>query len=140
MLVMSSLFAMSLVLIGVENPERFPPECYFEQSPEQLSIGVGSMVETQRQCPFHRLFMLGHEESGRSQNRISLPLAFAVGPRKCLGEHFARYEMKMVLAILPHRYNFQSAPNCGTELELGKFGLFITAFPKNGINLIIRRK
>ncbi len=123
-----------------KDPEQFSPERYFEESQDPTLIGVGSTVEIQRQCPFRRLFTPDTGETGRTKSKISLPLTFGEGARKCLGEHFARYEMKVVLAVLLHRFNFQIAPSCGAELELGKFGLFITTFPKNGIDLIIRRK
>ncbi len=67
------------------------------------------------------------------------PLSFGDGPRRCVGELFARDEMKVVLAILLRRFEFQVAPEFRAEPELKKFGLFISMFPRGGIRLCVRR-
>lgn len=65
------------------------------------------------------------------------PLSFGDGARKCLGEHFARYEMRVAIATLIHRFNFEGVPDFEAEPELGKFGLFISMYPKNGVHLFV---
>ena len=48
--------------------------------------------------------------------------------------------MKVALAILLHQVDFQVAPNFEADLELGKFGLFISMLPKGGVEMGISRR
>jgi cytochrome P450 len=119
------------------NPEQFHPERYLDL--EQATASVGSTLEEESpgKCPMKWVHALGKHSKGRTRAGICLPLTFGDGVRKCLGEHFAMYEMKVVLAVLLHRFNFQLAPNFELDLELGKFGLFISMFPQGGIDMIV---
>ena len=70
---------------------------------------------------------------------VHSPLTFGLGSRQCLGKHLAMYEMKAVLALLLNHFYFEPVPGKSTELELGKFGLFLSAFPQQGVTLKLRR-
>jgi cytochrome P450 len=105
-----------------DNPQSFRPERYAE----------GSTPPTAR-CPFSRLI-----RSGKNQEGIHWPLAFGDGPRRCLGEALAMAQMLAVLALLLHRFEFCLASDFLPEVELGKFGLFISMVPKDGVRLQIR--
>lgn len=84
-------------------------------------------------CPMH-----GRQESReRSDVDTPLPLSFGDGARRCLGEAFALYEMTVVLAVLLHRFRFRISAADPVEIELGKFGLFISMLPKQGVTLQI---
>ena len=48
--------------------------------------------------------------------------------------------MKIVLAPLLSYFEFQAAPNFEYDPELGKFGFFISMFPKGGVEMVIRRR
>jgi hypothetical protein len=50
----------------------------------------------------------------------------------------AMAQMLSVLALLLHRFEFQLAAGFAPEVELGKFGLFISMVPKDGVHLQIR--
>ncbi len=121
-----------------EQPEKFYPERYLDNEEKIVPVGMALATESQRQCPFKR-FLPSHQEdnSRRTKAGVYLPLTFGDGARKCLGEHFAMYEMKVALAVLLYNFNFQVAPNFEAELELGKFGLFLTTLPKDGVKLVI---
>lgn len=124
-----------------DRAEQFHPERYLDNQPTMLSVGVATATQSQSQCPFKRFFTLDREDSSKNTKAgVYLPLTFGDGARKCLGEHFAMYEMKVALAVLLYRFDFQVAPNFEAELELGKFGLFLTTFPKEGVEMVISRR
>jgi cytochrome P450 len=110
------------------EPNQFRPERYLDR--DLATVDTPSSGT----CPMQWLRDLGNRAAP------CLPLAFGDGARKCLGEHFARYEMKVAIAMLVHRFDFQVAANFEIEPELGKFGLFISMFPKGGVELVIRHR
>ena len=122
------------------QPNQFRPERYLDSSAD-LS-GQATEHSSERRCPFHKLGVSfnGKWNGQPNQNAASVrkPLTFGDGARKCLGEHFALYEMKVALATLLYRFDFQTLPNVDAELELGKFGLFLSTFPKEGVEMMIR--
>ncbi|MBW4617074.1 MAG: cytochrome P450 [Desmonostoc vinosum HA7617-LM4] len=128
------------------NPEHFNPDRYLDT--EGVPALAGAVVTTKestplsfsQECPVKWLHSLAKHDKGRTKAGVCLPLTFGDGARKCLGEHFAMYEMKVALAVLLYRFNLQVAPNFEADLELGKFGLFISMFPKTGIELIVSRR
>lgn len=117
------------------DAQAFRPERYAghstpstDSTPEEpLRSGSGS------RCPFSRLI-----HSGKTSAGIHWPLAFGDGPRRCLGEALAMAQMISVLALLLHRFEFRLAPGFAPAVELGKFGLFISMVPKDGVHLQIR--
>lgn len=120
------------------HPERYLNPEFFLTHNQENSPKVAS---SQTKCPFSKLwkpFKDGrHHQSLKSTNCIHPPLTFGAGARKCLGEHFAMYEMKVVLATLLYHFNFQEVPSFEVELELGKFGLFLSTFLKDGVELLV---
>ena len=122
-----------------EKAEEFHPERYLET--ELATIATASSSEVQSECPLKR-FLPSHRQNlpSRTKAGIHLPLTFGDGARKCLAEHFAMYEMKVVLATMLYHFDFQPAANFEAELELGKFGLFLSTFPKNGIKVKINTR
>ena len=108
-----------------ESPEKFSPERYFHK-----------VQETAKSCPLRHLFSPDKDLKAQKAD-IHEPLTFGDGARKCLGKYFAMYEMKVALAVLLHRFHFEVAPNFDVNLELGKFGLFITMFPQGGVKMVI---
>lgn len=124
-----------------DRAEQFHPERYLDNEPTLVSVGAATATESQKQCPFKRFFTLDREDTNRKTKAgVYFPLTFGDGARRCLGEHFAMYEMKVVLAILLYHFDFQVAPNYEAELELGKFGLFLTTFPKEGVEMVISHR
>jgi cytochrome P450 len=121
-----------------QNAEQFIPERYFEH--QVVHNSPPSEIQSSKKCPVQWLH--GHNPQATSADRIAphLPLAFGDGARKCLGEHFAMYEMKIVIATLLRYFEFQVAPNFEFDPELGKFGLFISMFPKGGVEMVICRR
>jgi cytochrome P450 len=111
-----------------EQPEQFRPQRY-------LASGQAKTESAGRGCPLQ-----GFLKS--SANQHQLPLTFGDGARRCLGETFALQEMTVALSILLHRFTFVVKPGDEAVMELGKFGLFISMLPKEGVNLTIgdRRK
>ncbi|MDJ0633379.1 MAG: cytochrome P450 [Xenococcaceae cyanobacterium MO_188.B29] len=121
-----------------EQPEQFHPERYLNNEDTLSPGGIVTATKSQDQCPWKKFLTPHKEDSSRRTNTgVYFPLTFGDGARKCLGEHFAMYEMKVALAVLLYHFDFQVAPNFEAELELGKFGLFLTTFPKGGIEMII---
>ena len=122
------------------QPDQFHPERYLE--PESYLHDMHTpAVETQAssQCPFSKFLkpLKERHNSRRNSGSIQRPLTFGDGARKCLGEHFAMHEMKVVLAMLIYHFDFQAVPGFEAELELGKFGLFLSTFPKAGVEVVI---
>lgn len=122
-----------------EQPEKFHPERYLES--ESVTIGTTANTEVQSGCPIKR-FLPSHRQNNhsRTQAGIHLPFTFGDGARKCLAEYFAMYEMKVALAVLLYHFDFQAVTNFRAELELGKFGLFLTTFPKDGVKVMINSR
>ncbi len=121
-----------------KQPEEFHPERYLEAEYATTAVDVSSINEAQRGCPIKRFLPSHHQNNNRqTKTGIHFPLTFGDGARKCLAEHFAMYEMKVALATMLYHFDFQPAPNFKAELELGKFGLFLTTFPKDGVKVMI---
>ncbi|WP_161938162.1 cytochrome P450 [Mastigocoleus testarum] len=125
-----------------ESPEQFCPERYMEKTQEAYNDAIASPQEASNKCPMKQLVSLGKDVWGENANNADIfePLTFGDGARRCLGEHFAIYEMKVVLAILLYRFKFEVVPDFNPDLELGKFGLFISMFPKQGVEMLISRR
>ena len=121
-----------------EQPAQFHPERYLDRESATVTVGVTPANEAQGQCPLKRLLPVHRQDhNSRTKAGVYLPLTFGDGARKCLAEHFALYEMKVALGVMLYRFNFQPAPDFAAELELGKFGLFLTTFPKEGVEITI---
>jgi cytochrome P450 len=120
------------------NADQFIPERYLEhQGVHDLPI---SEIQPSKKCPVQWLHRHNPQSNIADRSAPHLPLAFGDGARKCLGEHFAIYEMKVIIATLLTRFEFQVAPNFEFEPELGKFGLFISMFPKGGVEMVLRHR
>ncbi|MEM7796057.1 MAG: cytochrome P450 [Cyanobacteria bacterium P01_C01_bin.118] len=131
-----------------EQPDVFHPERYFNPDSD-LDFDLdndwkrtANVASSQSKCPFKQLWRSFKEDDGlndypNNPANIQSPLTFGGGARKCLGEHFAMYEMKVTLTTLLYHFDFQVAPGFEAELELGKFGLFLSTFPKKGVKLLI---
>lgn len=123
------------------QPEQFRPERYLDNEDTISPVDMATPIESQQQCPFKNFLTPPKEHKNRkNKNGVYFPLTFGDGARKCLGEHFAMYEMKVLLAVLLHHFDWKIAPNFEAELELGKFGLFLTTFPKGGVEMIISHR
>jgi cytochrome P450 len=110
-----------------EQPEQFQPQRY-------LGMGQPASDRTSGGCPLKRFL-------GQGGLRIDqLPLTFGDGARRCLGETFALHEMTVVLAILLYQFTFRVQPGDEAEMELGKFGLFISMLPKRGVYLTLDKR
>ena len=127
-----------------KQPDEFHPERYLNTESDLYSTGHhdATTAPSQSKCPFQRLWTSLKESDNKnsclnSADDIQRPLTFGNGARKCLGEHFAMYEMKVVLAVLLYHLDFQVAHDFEAELELGKFGLFLSTFPKAGVEMVI---
>lgn len=107
-----------------ESPETFCPERYLN--------GASEATPSESRCPFKRLTGFGDATPSQS---VRLPLTFGHGARQCLAKHLALYEMKVVLAMLLGEFGFETVSQEPAALELGKFGLFISAFPQGGVQL-----
>jgi cytochrome P450 len=119
-----------------ENAEQFLPERYFDKTTETYYVNPRLVEASYSKCPMQKWF--AHVMDSREKKAdVCSPLTFGDGARKCLGEHFAIYEMKVALTVLLHRFNFELSPNFDIDLELGKFGLFISLFPKGGVEMLI---
>ena len=119
------------------QPEQFHPERYLDRT-TPVPVGAATAIEAKNQCPMKQFLPSPHENNNsRTKASVHSPLTFGDGARKCLAEHFALYEMKVVLAIMLYRFDFQAVPDFVAELELGKFGLFLTTFPKQGVEMVV---
>jgi cytochrome P450 family 714 subfamily C len=121
-----------------QNADQFIPERYLEHQVDHDSLS--SEIQPSKKCPVQWLHKHNPQANSADRSAPHLPLAFGDGARKCLGEHFAMYEMKIVIATLLRYFEFQVAPNFEFNPELGKFGLFISMFPKGGVEMVIRRR
>jgi cytochrome P450 len=110
-----------------DDPQQFRPERYLAD-------------ERQARCPMQDVQAPSIDGLGRTQAGICLPLSFGDGKRKCLGEHFARYEMKVALAVLLHQFELQVVPGFVSEVEIQKHGLAVSLFPNRGVHLNISRR
>ncbi len=64
-------------------------------------------------------------------------IPFGVGPRICIGNHFALMEAQLLLATLAQRVTFELAPNQSLELDPNKS---LTMRTKNTIKMIVHRR
>jgi hypothetical protein len=48
--------------------------------------------------------------------------------------------MTVALAILLHQFTFRVQPGDEAEMELGKFGLFISMLPKQSVHLTLDKR
>lgn len=62
-------------------------------------------------------------------------IPFLVGPRKCIGEHFAMTEAVIMIATLLSKYRFELIPGHAVIPEPS-----VTLRPKNGIKMRVRRR
>ena len=121
-----------------EKAEQFHPERYYEPELATVSVGATATHEAQSKCPVRRFLPSNLQNKSKTiKNGVHLPLTFGDGARKCLAEHFAMYEMKVTLAVMLYYFDFHPAPNFKAELELGKFGLFLTTFPQDGVKMLV---
>lgn len=60
-------------------------------------------------------------------------MPFALGPRMCIGNHFAMMEMQLILVMMVQRYDFQLVDKRQIEEEA-----LVTLRPKHGIRMSIR--
>jgi cytochrome P450 len=111
-----------------EDPEYFG-EAAGEFRPERYLLRDGAV------CPVAKL-----PPGAKTRAGICLPLTFGAGARRCLGEHFAMYEMKVALALLLYHFDFEVPGGFEPDLELDRFGIFLTLRPANGVRLLISRR
>ncbi len=90
------------------DPERFDPERFL---PERQT------------CP-----------DGSPRPRLAW-FPFGAGQRKCIGEHFAMIEMKIVLSILARRFSFSLLPGRRVEHEAT-----VTLRPRGGLPMRVARR
>lgn len=112
------------------DPQLFRPERYRHEDTSRNDLN-----RSKSQCPFRRVI-----RSGKQQNGIHWPLAFGDGPRRCVGEALAMVQMLTVLAFLLRHFEFSAVPEHETDVDLGKFGLFISMVPKTGVYLCLRQR
>jgi cytochrome P450 len=67
-------------------------------------------------------------------------LAIGDGPRRGLGEHFARHAIKEVLATLLSQFAFRVTPGFELALDLKRFALSVSLFPKEGGPMELRAR
>jgi cytochrome P450 len=63
-------------------------------------------------------------------------IPFGVGPRVCLGQHFAMLEMTIVAAMLLQRYELALPPGAPEPEPV----LNVTLRPRDGVKLVLRRR
>jgi cytochrome P450 len=122
------------------DPQRFRPERYLQCDLGAAREGAAPASESPAKCPMHGVRAPTVDGLGRTQAGVCLPLSFGDGKRKCLGEQFARYEMKVVLAVLLHRFEFHTVPGFVSEVEIKKHGLAVSLFPKHGVQLYVSHR
>ena len=118
-------------------PERYLSHCEETrpaQDIEKSFEAVAQAAAAESRCPFGRLM---RKSKVASSDSVALPLTFGYGARQCLAKHLALYEMKIVLAMLLNAFTFELVDEVPVELELGKFGLFLSAFPKTAVTLAV---
>jgi cytochrome P450 len=110
-----------------ESPEQFRPERYMPDS-----SGTG--------CPFHKADRPTLPTGAKAIGGVCLPLTFGAGARRCLGEHFAMHEMKLMLAILVRHFDLEAAEGFEPDLDLDRFGLFIALRATSGVRVGVARR
>ena len=73
-----------------------------------------------------------HFVDGRSSVQPYSYIPFGVGPRMCIGNKFAKMEMKVTLANLLKTFSFSEVPGCTVKAVP-----LLTTHPK-GLKLLIR--
>jgi len=73
-----------------------------------------------------------HFVDGRSSVKPYSYIPFGVGPRMCIGNKFAKMEMKVTLANLLKTFSFSEVPGCTVKAVP-----LLTIHPK-GLQLLIR--
>jgi cytochrome P450 len=119
-----------------EAPEQFRPERYLVRE-NAATPGTNGDDRVAPSCPFHKPNQAPLPVGAKTRGTVCLPLSFGAGARKCLGEHFAMHEMKVVLAVLLRRFDLRSAEGFEPDLDLDRFGLFIALQPLRGVRLAI---
>lgn len=120
-------------------PLHASPE-YFGDSPEQFRPERYIPAASSSRCPFHKADRKPLPVGAKTVGGVCLPLTFGAGARRCLGEHFAMHEMKLLLATLIHRFDFHAAEGFEPDLDLDRFGLFIALRSTNGVRIAISRR
>uniref|UniRef100_M8AXJ6 Secologanin synthase n=1 Tax=Aegilops tauschii TaxID=37682 RepID=M8AXJ6_AEGTA len=70
---------------------------------------------------------------GRAAKHPSAMLAFAVGPRSCIGQDFAMLEAKATLVVILRRFEFEVAPE-----DVHAPAEFLTLQPKCGLPVLLK--
>jgi cytochrome P450 len=79
------------------------------------------------------------KESGKANNAGGAEsnyalLTFLHGPRSCIGERFARAELKALVAVFVGGFELGIVPETGVPVPAGA----ITTKPKDGMRLLVR--
>jgi cytochrome P450 len=112
-----------------ERAEGFVPERYLDSTPLRpwtAPLGGASAGQT--------------PPAADTTGHPCRSLAFGDGPRRCLGEHFARQTIKEVLATLLSQFAFRVAPGFGLALDLKRFALPVSLLPKKGGPMELRAR
>ena len=125
-----------------EAPGEFRPERYLVNGDADTE-GTGDGQTPAKSCPFHKAMRPPLLPVGaKTRGRVCLPLSFGAGARKCLGEHFAMHEVKVLLATLLRHFDLLSDEGFEPDLDLDRFGLFLALQPLHGVRIAVvhRRK
>ncbi|OMO50983.1 Cytochrome P450 [Corchorus olitorius] len=99
-------------LMGIihQDPETWGPDAA-KFNPERFANGVKGA------CKYPFVYM-----------------PFGVGPRVCLGQHFAMTELKILLGLIVKNFEFSLSPNYVHDPVLT-----LIIEPKDGVNLLVRK-
>ena len=126
--------------VGISLAPLHADPAYFGEGPDQFRPERYDTSTSAAACPFARGPRHALLAGSKTRAGVYLPLTFGAGSRRCLGEHFAMHEMKVVLAVLLHRFDFRLNGDFTPNIELDKFGLFVSMYPTNGVRLTIARR
>jgi cytochrome P450 len=122
-----------------EALDQFRPERYMVNPDADVQGTNGGRVAA-ASCPFHKSRRDPLPLGAKTRGTACLPLSFGAGARKCLGEHFAMHEMKVLLTVLLRHFDLRSAEGFEPDLDLDRFGLFIALQPLHGVRIAIARR